>query len=63
MLYFVVISKGSNMLIARLSTKHAKPNGHHYVERGGEIDFMREIKVSDLPGCVICNVFRTHSCD
>ena len=50
------------MLIARLSTKQAKPNGHHFVEHDGEVDFMREIKVSDLPGFVIQKMSRMHSC-
>lgn len=41
---------GSNMLLARLATKHAKPNGQYYVERGFEQEFIGKQKLIDLPG-------------
>ncbi|XP_035207104.1 DNA repair protein REV1-like isoform X2 [Stegodyphus dumicola] len=41
---------GSNMLIARLANKYAKPNGQHYVCNEEIEEFMKKQKVQDLPG-------------
>ena len=41
---------GSNMLLARLATRQAKPNGEFYVERGYEHEFISKQKLDDLPG-------------
>jgi len=40
----------SNMLLARLATRQAKPNGEYYVERGYEQEFISKQKILDLPG-------------
>lgn len=40
----------SNMLLARLATRQAKPNGEFYVERGYEQEFISKQKLIDLPG-------------
>lgn len=40
----------SNMLLARLATRQAKPNGQYYVERGYEQEFIAKQKLADLPG-------------
>ena len=41
---------GTNMLLARLATRQAKPNGEFYVERGYEQEFISKQKILDLPG-------------
>jgi DNA repair protein REV1 len=41
---------GSNMLLARLATRQAKPNGEYYIERGYEQEFISKQKILDLPG-------------
>lgn len=41
---------GSNMLLARLATRQAKPNGQYYVEKGYEQEFVSKQKMLDLPG-------------
>ncbi|CAF2988305.1 unnamed protein product [Rotaria sp. Silwood2] len=40
----------SNMLLARLATRQAKPNGQFYVEKGYEQEFISKQKILDLPG-------------
>lgn len=40
----------SNMLLARLATRQAKPNGQYYVEKGYEQEFIGKQKIIDLPG-------------
>ncbi len=42
---------GPNLLLARLATKRAKPNGQHRV-RGGQtaLDFLADLSVDSLPG-------------
>jgi DNA repair protein REV1 len=40
----------SNMLLARLATREAKPNGQYYVEKGYEQEFISKQKILDLPG-------------
>ncbi|KAI8918247.1 hypothetical protein DFJ77DRAFT_287498 [Powellomyces hirtus] len=44
------IGIGSNMLIARMATKEAKPDGAHLVPKGTETAFMESQTISDLPG-------------
>ncbi|XP_055946047.1 DNA repair protein REV1-like isoform X2 [Argiope bruennichi] len=41
---------GSNMLLARLATKVAKPNGQHFVHDADVEKFMKQQNVGDLPG-------------
>ena len=41
---------GPNMLIARLATKKAKPNGQHLITDSQVVKFIANEKVSDLPG-------------
>ncbi|GFR48077.1 hypothetical protein Agub_g9915, partial [Astrephomene gubernaculifera] len=41
---------GPNMLVARLATKRAKPNGQFRVTRGSVLDFMGDLNVDQLPG-------------
>lgn len=38
------------MLVARLATKQAKPNGQCHVMQSQVKDFMRDVKIVDLPG-------------
>lgn len=38
------------MLIARLSTRHAKPNGQFVVKCAEVENFMRKERISNLPG-------------
>ncbi|CAF0919897.1 unnamed protein product [Rotaria sordida] len=40
----------SNMLLARLATRQAKPNGQYYIEKGYEQEFISKQKILDLPG-------------
>ncbi|CAF0732253.1 unnamed protein product [Adineta steineri] len=40
----------SNMLLARLATRQAKPNGQCYIEKGYEQEFISKQKIIDLPG-------------
>ncbi|CAF4692380.1 unnamed protein product, partial [Rotaria socialis] len=41
---------GSSLLLARLATRQAKPNGQYYVEKGYEQEFIAKQKILDLPG-------------
>jgi DNA repair protein REV1 len=41
---------GSNLLLARLATKKAKPNNVFYIHETSVSQFMQSIRVSDLPG-------------
>lgn len=41
---------GSNMLLARLATKKAKPNGQYMLPKSAADSFLLKLKVSDLPG-------------
>ncbi|KAJ3153687.1 deoxycytidyl transferase [Geranomyces michiganensis] len=44
------IGIGFNMLIARMATNKAKPNGVYLVAAGTEAEFMRTQSISNLPG-------------
>jgi len=48
------------MLLARLATKVAKPDGQFLVEPDNISDFIKDVLVSDLPGGLIiisiCNI-------
>ena len=52
----VSIGGGTSKLIAKLAAERAKPkpetgaNGVHIVAPGGELDFMRLLKLADIPG-------------
>jgi DNA repair protein REV1 len=39
-----------NMLLARMATRKAKPNGQHHIEVGQVSDYMAELPVGKLPG-------------
>ena len=41
---------GTNMLLARLATRHAKPNGQYYIKKNNEQKFISQQKILDLPG-------------
>lgn len=41
---------GPNMLIARMATRLAKPNGQHLACPDSLSSYMKEQKVTDLPG-------------
>ncbi|EFJ42568.1 hypothetical protein VOLCADRAFT_97374 [Volvox carteri f. nagariensis] len=41
---------GPNMLIAKLATKRAKPNGQFRVTRGSVLEFLGDLNVDELPG-------------
>lgn len=44
------IGIAENMLLARLATKQAKPNGQFYLKPEAVANFMSEQKIADLPG-------------
>jgi DNA repair protein REV1 len=44
------VGMGPNMLMARLATKKAKPNGLFYINKKDMNEFMKNHKVEDLPG-------------
>lgn len=46
----VSIGGGTNRLIAKLAAGRAKPAGVRTVAAGEELDFMRELDLSDIPG-------------
>ncbi|GBL80967.1 DNA repair protein REV1 [Araneus ventricosus] len=52
---------GSNMLLARLATKVAKPNGQHYVHDAAVEKLMKQQKVGDLPGVGYTTAEKLHS--
>ena len=41
---------GPSILIARLATRVAKPNGLHHVSLGEVTDFIKDKSLRDLPG-------------
>lgn len=43
-------SAGPNLLVARLVTRRAKPDGQCYIEQDDVAEFMAEQRISDLPG-------------
>lgn len=55
------IGMGPNMLMARLSTKKAKPNGLFYIPKAQMVDFMKEHQVDDLPGVGKSIAHRLHA--
>ena len=57
------IGMGSNMLMARLSTKKAKPNGLFYIAKAQMVDFMKDHQVEDLPGVGKSMAHRLHAMD
>lgn len=44
------VGMGSNILLARLATRRAKPNGQYFLESLEVDDFIRDLKVTSLPG-------------
>lgn len=50
---------GPNMLIARMATRLAKPNGQHLAIPDDFADYMKDHKVSELPGKEIYDAFVT----
>ncbi|GIL73675.1 hypothetical protein Vretimale_5440, partial [Volvox reticuliferus] len=41
---------GPNILVAKLATRRAKPNGQFRVTQGNVLNFLGDLKVEDLPG-------------
>jgi DNA polymerase-4 len=54
----VSIGGGTSRLVAKLAAGRAKPAGVRIVEPGGEVDFMRALRLSDIPG--VGPVFAAH---
>ena len=46
---------GPNILLARLATRVAKPNGLYQLEEAAAKEFLKDRSVSDLPGKGITN--------
>lgn len=46
----VSVGGGTSKLIAKLAVEGAKPSGVHIVPAGGEADFMRRLKLREIPG-------------
>lgn len=44
------IGMGSNILLARLATRKAKPDGQHFLKSEEVDDFIRDLSVTSLPG-------------
>uniref|UniRef100_A0A1A7YB70 DNA repair protein REV1 n=1 Tax=Iconisemion striatum TaxID=60296 RepID=A0A1A7YB70_9TELE len=44
------VGMGSNILLARLATRKAKPNGHYFLKSEEVDDFIRDLPVTSLPG-------------
>ncbi|KAM4731152.1 LOW QUALITY PROTEIN: DNA repair protein REV1 [Anableps anableps] len=44
------VGMGSNILLARLATRKAKPNGQYYLRSEEVDDFIRDLPVTSLPG-------------
>ncbi|XP_024142544.1 DNA repair protein REV1 isoform X1 [Oryzias melastigma] len=44
------VGMGSNILLARLATRKAKPNGQHFLKSEEVDDFIRDLPVTRLPG-------------
>lgn len=44
------VGMGSNILLARLATRRAKPNGQYFLESLEVDDFIRDLAVTSLPG-------------
>ncbi|XP_017265842.1 DNA repair protein REV1 [Kryptolebias marmoratus] len=44
------VGMGSNILLARLATRKAKPNGQHFLKYEEVDDFIRDLPVTSLPG-------------
>ena len=51
----------SNILLARLATRSAKPNGQFYLDSRDVTDFMAKQSVKDLPGILCFRDFFTIS--
>ena len=55
------VGMGPNMLMARLATKKAKPNGKFYISKKDMNEFMKNHKVEDLPGVGRSMAHRLHA--
>ncbi|XP_046443006.1 DNA repair protein REV1-like isoform X2 [Daphnia pulex] len=54
------VGMGPNMLMARLATKKAKPNGLFYINKKDMNEFMKDHKIEDLPGVGRSMAHRLH---
>ncbi len=54
------VGMGPNMLMARLATKKAKPNGQFYINKKDMNEFMKGHKIEDLPGVGRSMAHRLH---
>ncbi|KAI9564501.1 hypothetical protein GHT06_008240 [Daphnia sinensis] len=55
------VGMGPNMLMARLATKKAKPNGLFYIQKEQMAEFMKSHKIEDLPGVGRSMAHRFHA--
>lgn len=55
------VGMGPNMLMARLATKKAKPNGLFYIQKSEMSEFMKSHKIGDLPGVGRSMAHRFHA--
>ncbi|RLV88995.1 DNA repair protein REV1 [Spathaspora sp. JA1] len=46
----VSIGVSSNVLLAKLSLRHAKPNGYYHLQSSEVPQFLQSVKISNLPG-------------
>lgn len=44
---------GSNILLAKLATRKAKPNGQFYLEQHKAEDFIKDKPIRELPGRIL----------
>ena len=53
-MYFKLLHEGPNILLAKMATRVAKPNGQFYVSPEKVFTFMNDKLVKDLPGLYFC---------
>lgn len=55
------VGMGPNMLMARLATKKAKPNGLIYISKAEMSEFIKNHRIEDLPGVGRSMAHRLHA--
>lgn len=48
--FFLKFVLGGNVLLAKMATKKAKPNGQFYLKGDDVMDFMKDQSVQNIPG-------------
>lgn len=48
--FFLKFALGGNVLLAKMATKKAKPNGQFYLKGDDVMDFMKDQSVQNIPG-------------